>query len=371
MSVIIILDPNTTKYYGVYQLSGIWYQATSFINPTNLAVLDTLPEIAGTYSGTVFGGGEGVEAVDTESEIEVEFFAFLDGVLEGTLTTVSDATLEIIINLAGESLIENNHGRGLVRKLPVSMAWHGETQRHFLKGAGYEFRKAEIDIKETASIKNMLFGDSLANWQSVLGLPADGTIEEQEKAVKRKLSDLGGLLAADITNELHEAGFTDLYAFANKFSTDLEPEQLALTTQLGLLTQMAQFKSFVSIDPTQYQNFIPLITMGLTEQMGESVQMGFYKNYFQMGDPEQLGMGVQLSSLNFGADLVVNSSDDETDLWDNIPDDSRYWPGCFFISGVNFMDIVSVDIDRKKELRKLICEIKPFKSYALLFVEYN
>jgi len=74
--------------------------------------------------------------------------------------------------------------------------------------------------------------------------------------------------------------------------------------------------------------------------------------------------------FNHGADLLVNSSDDESALWSNLTGIYEQWAGCFFVCGSSFMTIAEVDTARKKELRKLLLEIKPFKSYGVLVVDY-
>jgi len=358
-------------WYGVYYNAGTWTQASMAFLPTHIAVLDSEPTVAGTYSGTIYSAGETINPANVSTDIETEFFAYLDGIASGELSTVSDATAEETISLLASTLIKNNHGKGVDRKMPTGLAWHGDTIHAVEKGATTEFRAVEIDLSERASIDNMLFGYNLSSWQTVLSLPADGTIEEQEQAVKRKLSDIGGLQADDVTRELHNAGFTQLYAYANKFDVTLPALQAGLTTQVGLMTESTTLRHFVSIDPRSYKTDIPITQAGFETLAGLTTQAGLYRyQYPQAGLDTQAGFDTYATNVNNGADLVVNSSEDEFDKWDTIPANPENWVGCIFISGSTFSDIAEVGIDRRRELRKLLCEIKPFKSYAIITAKY-
>ena len=285
--MITITVPNGTRSYGVYDATGTWTQADASHLAEALAVMDAIPTVAGSFAGTVYEDTDELYAVDTDVEFDVTFYALLDGVLSGTLTTVSDATLEIIINLLGETLIENNHGRSIMRRLPTGSAWHDNINKALVKGTSYEFRKVEIDIKDTASIDNMLFGNNLANWQSTLSLTATGTLADQKLAIIRKLSDIGGLQASDLTRELHNAGFTNLYAYANKFAVDCPALTFSEDTTSGEWTTSSEYKSFVSINPLAFRFEIPFLTFSSETTSGEWTTGG---------------------ALASGADLVVNSS---------------------------------------------------------------
>jgi uncharacterized protein YmfQ (DUF2313 family) len=311
--------------------------------------MDEIPTVAGTFEGTVYLDGEGFYAPDTDADVDVEFFAYLDGVISGTLTTVSDATVEIIIDLLGETLIDNNHGRSITRRLPTGMAWMGDSQKAFMKGLALNMRRTEIDFNDKAQLDNILFGDNLASWQTMLGLLATGNIADQEKAVIRKLTDVGGLQAADLTRELHTAGFTDLYAYANKFSVTCPALTFSDDTTSGDYTTASEYKSFVSINPLVFRFMMPYLTFSDDTTSSDDTTGG---------------------ESDSGADLVVNSSDDESSFWIYIQSDFKKWIGCFFICGDEFGKIVDLDTDRQKELRKLICEIKPFKSYGIMLINY-
>jgi len=346
---ITITDVVPFRLIGVYDNGGTWTQASGTDLAEALALLDEVPTTTGVKTGTIYADGETLYAPDTTSDLEVEYFAYLDGETTATLETISDATVEILMTMTGETLIQNNHGRSFERRLPTGLAWHGEKNKAMLKGLGYEFRRKEIEIADQASINNMLFGKNLANWQKTLRLTATGTITDQQNAIIRKLSDIGGLAASDLTRELHNAGFTDLYAYANKFPADIPALCMGLSTQMGPDTELAKKRKWVSIDPRQYRDSISYICMGLTTQMGSTTQMGYYTS---------------------GAELVANSSETENILWGDIPAEEQYWKNFIFICGSTFGSLVAIDADREKELRKLILTIKPFKTWALMFVYY-
>lgn len=63
--MIAISTVNGTKYYGVYDNGGTWTQATTSNLATALAVLDEIPTIAGSYSGTVY--------LDTHTYYEADY----------------------------------------------------------------------------------------------------------------------------------------------------------------------------------------------------------------------------------------------------------------------------------------------------------
>ncbi len=359
-------------YYGVWDNAGVWTQADSDNMPTAIAVLDSLPTVAGLYEGTVYEDGE-VIAPDNTAEFELEYFAFLDGITEGVLSTVSDATLELALEILGSTTIQMNHARGLERRLPDGSAWHGEVTRALLRGLSTEFRCKELQIADTASINNMLFGDNLTAWQKVLKLEASGTIEDQELAVKRKLSDVGGLRAEDLTRELHAAGFTTLYAYANKFRIDMTALTAGSWTTSGTWTTARGKKKYASIDPRVYENYLPGTTAGAWTTSGTwtFANGGLNEPLTTAGSWTTSGIWTTASNEKAGGHLVANSSENEEDLWSGISGDSGTWKNYIFICGDEFLKTVRIDLEREKELRKLVLEIKPFKTYAIMSIYFN
>jgi hypothetical protein len=87
--MITIHTVNGTKYFGVYDNSGNWSQATSENLATAIAVLDEIPTIAGSYKGTVYGDGEEHTPNNT---VTVTGRPFRPVTETGTITTESDAT---------------------------------------------------------------------------------------------------------------------------------------------------------------------------------------------------------------------------------------------------------------------------------------
>jgi hypothetical protein len=86
---VTITTPNGTKYYGVYDNAGTWTQATAINNATALAVLDSIPTVAGSYDGTVY---EADEVHTPENDITVTAKPVLPKTETATLTTDSDGT---------------------------------------------------------------------------------------------------------------------------------------------------------------------------------------------------------------------------------------------------------------------------------------
>ena len=369
---VLIVTPQPTTYYLVYLNAGVYTQSDT-LNPfTHFAILDAVTLVSGTFSGTVYADGSTFTPV-TSIDFELEFFAFLDGIADGTLTTFSDAAIELIIDLVGEATIQMNHARTFERRLPTGSAWHGETTRALLRGLSTEFRRKELEIADAASIDNMLFGTNLASWQTTLKLEASGTIEQQKEAIKRKLSDIGGLRAADLTRELHAAGFTDLYAYANRFRIDMPPLTSGIWTTSGVWTSAAGKKKYVSIDPRLFENYLPGTTSGTgtTSGVWTFSNGGLNEPMTTAGIWTTSGVWTTSSNEKAGAHLVANSSEDEFDLWDGIQAQEKYWRNYIFIRGDEFLKTVRIDPDREKELRKLILEIKPFKTYAIMSIYFN
>jgi len=370
---ITITDVVPFRLIGVYDNGGVWTQASGVNLAEALAVLDEIPTATGIWTGTIYADGETLYAPDTTSDLEVEYFAYLDGETTATLETISDATVEILMTMTGETLIQNNHGRSFERRLPTGLAWHGEKNKAMLKGLGYEFRRKEIEIADQASINNMLFGKNLANWQKTLRLTATGTITDQQNAIIRKLSDIGGLAASDLTRELHNAGFTDLYAYANKFKVDVLPLTAGTYTTAGVWTISSKKKRFASIDPRQYENYLPGLTAGPKTTAGNwtLAQGALTLPNLKAGIWTTAGLKTTASVYKIPAKIVSNKSENEFNEWNNIPSDQDLWKNYIFICGDSFLKTVRIDKSREKELRKLILTIKPFKTVALMSVYFN
>ena len=87
--MIAIHTVNGTKYFGVYDNSGTWTQLDGVNLATALAVLDSIPTIAGSYDGTVKEDGETHTPNNT---VTVTGRPFRPVTETGTITTESDAT---------------------------------------------------------------------------------------------------------------------------------------------------------------------------------------------------------------------------------------------------------------------------------------
>lgn len=244
----------------------------------------------------------------------------------------------------------NIHGRGIERKMPTGMAWHGATLKAIYEAIGANFLILETDLNNRCNADNQLLIEGLEYWEKTLGLPGTGTLAERRAAVLQRLGDSGGITVAAITEALHRAGFPNLYAHPNyeylPLTTEATP--MGLTTQMGAGTQMSYAHIYTGIvDPRLFESFAPYETMGQTTQMGADTQMG-------------AGSGAE--------GIVVNDLQD--DSFAQIPANPATWTGVFFVCGENKFEVETVAADRKNALRLLLQTIKTFNTAAVLLVEY-
>lgn len=244
----------------------------------------------------------------------------------------------------------NIHGRGIERKMPTGMAWHGETLKAVYEAIGANFLILETDLNNRCNADNQLLIEGLVFWEKALGLTGEGTLAERQAAVKQRLGDSGSITVAAITEALHRAGFTNLFAHPNYEYLPLTTEATPMgpTTQMGADTQMSYTHIYTGIvDPRLFESFAPYETMGQTTQMGADTQMG-------------AGSGAE--------GIVVNNLQD--DSFAQIPANPATWTGVFFICGENKFEVETVAADRKNALRLLLQTIKTFNTAAVLLVEY-
>ena len=247
----------------------------------------------------------------------------------------------------------NIHARGIERKMPTGMAWHGMSLKAVYKAIGGEFLRLVTDLNDRCNADNQLLGEGLVFWEKALGLPGTGTLADRQAAIKQRLGDSGGITITDITNALHEAGFTNLYAHPNYEYLDLtvEATPMGLTTQMGADTQMSHAHIYTDvIDPAIFENFTSYETMGLDTQMGLNTQMGYGS-----------GAGTQ--------GIVVNNLPD--DSFSQIPRNPAAWTGVFFVCGEEKLAVALIPESRKKALKLLLQTVKPFNTVAILLVEYT
>lgn len=360
---VTISDFAETRYYGVV-LSTVYIQAIG-VDPVFFAVLDEIPTENGIYWANICEEDEEFEAPDTETDFTAEYLADVDGISEGILTSDSDATTEIEIELSGETEIKNNHGRAIAKRLPSGMAWLGDSIKGFIKGLSTELRRSELDINNRAKIDNMLFGDNLDNWLEAVGLDPQ---ENKEDILTQKLTDKSGITPADITAALHLAGFTYLYCYANKFQITNDPAEFGIM-QFGDF-EFTPFYRFYSVDPRKFEENIPVVCFGPDMQFGDfEFTRSFYSAQLEFGDFE-FGPDAEFGGVQKGGDLLVDDLIDDSDKWVDIPDDRKKWYRCFFIAGSEKFSVVDLPEDQRKDLRKLLIERKPFKMYAILFINY-
>lgn len=244
----------------------------------------------------------------------------------------------------------NIHGRGIERKMPTGMAWHGATLKAIYEAIGANFLILETDLNNRCNADNQLLIEGLEYWEKTLGLPGTGTLAERRAAVLQRLGDSGGITVAAITEALHRAGFPNLYAHPNyeylPLTTEATP--MGLTTQMGAGTQMSYAHIYTGIvDPRLFESFAPYETMGQTTQMGADTQMG-------------AGSGAE--------GIVVNDLQD--DSFAQIPANPATWTGVFFVCGENKFEVETVLLTQKEALKLLIQTVKPFNTAAILLVEY-
>lgn len=259
-----------------------------------------------------------------------------------------------LLTLTAYGIDDNKSGRGINRRLPTGRAWKGENITAVCKAVGAESRRQQLEINDTASIENMLFGDNLENWEECLGLISEGLVSERELAVTRKLSDIGGLKASDVERELQAAGF-NLYVYENRF----DPGTIDYTKYYSYFgdaefgsDEFSEVLRYYSINPYVFKNNIPSIS-----GFGESF---FGESYFGY------------NSGGVGAELFARGSfDDDFLLWNSLLTASKIrYQYSFFIAGSAWGTIADVSADRRAELRRLIMEIKPMAMWAFGFINY-
>ena len=287
--------------------------------------------------------------------IPVTFTPVEMGARAGVLSIVGDMDVSPLeIPLSGATESDHIHARAMERRMPTGSAWHHETMRAVLRGLGVELSRVRTALADRATIANMLFGLNLDNWLEYLNIKNSGTTAEKEAAITRKLSDIGGLTAADLTRELQAAGFP-LTVYQNKYKVTPDPVQFGQARAMfGAAT--AYFSTLLKYffkDLRDLENYIPLFQFGTTAARFGVARFGFARES--------------------GAELIANSLDPETDnaLWSNLDDDKRRWHYGFVISGDTIYDIKSIDEERQRELRRLILEIKPLGMWAFLIIDYN
>lgn len=243
----------------------------------------------------------------------------------------------------------NIHGRGIERKMPTGMAWHGATLKAIYEAIGANFFILETDLNNRCNADNQLLIEGLEYWEKALGLPGTGTLAERQAAVLQRLGDSGGITVAAITEALHRAGFTNLFAHPNyeylPLTTVATP--MGANTLMGAGTQMSYAHIYTNVvDPAIFENFAPYETMGLSTQMGADTQMG-------------AGSGAE--------GIVVNNLQD--DSFAQIPANPATWTGVFFVCGENKFEVAPVLLTQKEVLKLLIQTVKPFNAAAILLVE--
>ncbi len=284
--------------------------------------------------------------------IPVSFSPIQSGTRIGSLVVAGNMDAgDLEVPLTGTVDEDTKHARSMERMLPTGSAWHGETIKAFMRGLGIEMAFVEREIKDRASIENMLHGMNRSNWARALGIIEASTDAEIDAAIDRKLADVGGLRAADMTRELQAAGF-DLTVYPNKWIQTPDPETYG-SSYFGFST-FSTMKRYNFRDLRYLENFIPYWTFG--------------SSYFGSST-------FGLARSNEGAELVVNSIEGGGDnaLWANLPNETqRYlWHYGFIISGDEIFDIKKISADRQRELRRLIIELKPLGMWAFLICDYE
>lgn len=255
------------------------------------------------------------------------------------------------IPLTGYADDNTVHGRAMQAMLPTGSAWHGESVKALMRGIGVEMAFVERELKERAGIDNTLHGLNRVNWMNALGLIDQGNDADNDAAIDRKLADVGGLHAADMTRELQAAGFP-LTVYPNRWTMTPDPETFG-ETYFGSAT-FSNIRRYHSRNLLELRYKIPSKTFG--------------SSYFGSST-------FGLSRADAGAEIVANSLDWTVDatLWVSMPDENeRYrWHYGFIVSGDTIFDIKTISEDRRRELRRLILEIKPLGMWAFLIVNYE
>ena len=309
--------------------------------------------MTGVFTPSSSGYLETVEVGSGTITIPVVFTPQELGARSAVLSIVGDMDVtpkEIALTGEGES--DHLHARAMERRMPTGSAWHHETMRAILRGLGVEMSRVRIDMRTRATIANMLFGLNLENWLEYLNIRPTGTTEEKQQAITRKLSDIGGLTAADLTRELQAAGFP-LTVYQNKYKVTPDPMRLGeARAMLGVATLKTLLKYYFK-DLRSLENYIPLYMLGAADTRLGGSRLGYQRES--------------------GAELIANSIDPQNDnpLWASLPDDPRRWHYGFVISGDTIYDIKTIDEERQTELRRLILEIKPLGMWAFLICDYE
>lgn len=267
-------------------------------------------------------------------------------VVEGNMTAG-----DLEIQLTGIADQDPIHANAIERRMPTGAAWHDGSFRAIYKGLAFEIARVVDTIRDRASILNTLFGFNLENWIRFLGLSSSGTTEEKELSITRKLSDIGGLRAADMTRELQAAGFP-LTVYPNKWKQTPDPYTYG-GSYYGSST-FSTTKRYNWRDLRYLKDIIPSDTYGSESAYFGAVTYG-------------------LSRSDAGAELIVNSLDpaDDDPLWSNLDSDRQRWHYGFVISGDTIFDIKTISEERRTELRRLILEIKPLGMWAFLICNYE
>jgi len=299
------IDGGVTIYDAIYLDGTIWKTAVD-------------PE----WPGAFYLGNNNIEwpgnfTPSLEQVFNVIYEPLTLGSYSENIEITEDHTESILVTALGD----DTHGRGMERRLPTGRAWNGEIQKAYLRGIAVEFSSKEAQITGITNIDNILFGEKLPVWQNILNLTAEGTIEEQEQDVVRKLSDVGSLTKDAIETQLQAAGF-DVYLHVN------------------------------GLDPRPFFNFF--LAHG-----NENAVHGRFN-------------AVHGSILPGVTSLVVNSLDAATDesYRDVIDSDSDTWRYAFYVGGETWPARADVDASREKEFRRLLLELKPAGMWGFLLIDY-
>jgi len=132
-------------------------------------------------------------------------------------------------------------------------------------------------------------------------------------------------------------------------------------------------KEYVSIDPRTFENYLPGTTAGIGTTAGQwtTANGGLNEPVTTAGLRTTAGLWTTSSNGKAKGHLVANSSENELSLWSGIQDQEIYWRNYIFICGDEFLKTVRIEPEREKELRKLILEIKPFKTYAIMSIYFT
>ncbi len=194
--------------------------------------------------------------------------------------------------------------------------------------------------------------EDATRWEERLGMITNQSVslDDRKAAIKRKMNHPGDILwrqSADyIQDQLHLAGFTNLFVYENPYA--FTPEDLLSQHPSSNYSQLSD-----------------------SNQLGDH-QLGdvytFWGQYFaevpQLGD-YQLG-DVQLNERIY-LNKIANHIEQSFDALFNIAD----YTCSFVVAGTldsNF--IAQVPSARKDELRQLLLKLKPAHNAGLLFIDY-